>query len=255
MLYGLYLSAQGARAQSRRLEAVANNLANAGTTAFKRALAVFQHHRPYDVEHGEWTGAPGNLNDSTGGVTTASIVTDYAQGPLKQTGGRLDVALSGPGFFQVADTQGRKFLTRNGSFTLNQQGELLTADGGHRVLDVRGKPLRLSPEAGEVRIGPDGTVTQFNGTSDAVVGRLALVSPLKTTPLKKVGNSLYAAGGPTPPAANVQVKQGFLEASGTNAIEEMTRMIQASRAFETNVSMIRYQDDSLARLLQSLPRR
>lgn len=256
MIYGLYLSAQGARAQSTRLDAVANNLANARTTAFKRALAVFQNHRPYDVENGLSGDVPGNLDQSTGGMTTADIVTDFAQGSLEATGGDLDVALSGPGFFQVQDEQGRQFLTRNGNFALNRNGELVQADTGYRVLNADGVPLEISGSPASVRIAPDGTISQETGGDVAVVGRLGVFAPQSLSQLKAVGNSLYESPQ-RPEAASpaTQVRQGYREASGVNPVQEMMEMIQASRSFETNVNMIRYQDESLGRLLQSLPRR
>ena len=89
MLYGLYLSAQGAQNQTLRLQTIANNVANADTTGFKRDLAVFQDYLPYDVEHGYPNTPPGDLNNSTGGTSIASTHTDFTEGPLYQTGGPL----------------------------------------------------------------------------------------------------------------------------------------------------------------------
>jgi len=256
MLYGLYLSAQGARAQSLRLDTVANNLANASTTGFKRALAVFQSHRPYDVEQGESRDVPSQLNRSTGGITTADVVTDFSQGPLKETGGSLDVALSGPGFLQVLDADNQRYLTRNGDLTLNRNGELVMAGTGHRVLDNEGAPIQLAGTPGKVEITPDGTISRNHNGLSAVVGRLGVYTPQSVSQLQKVGEGLYANNGPVSDAGSqVQVRQGYLEGSGVNPMSEMMTMIQSSRAFETNVSMIRQQDESLSRLLQSLPRR
>ena len=99
MIYGLYLSAQGAELQSTRLDVVANNLANAGTNSFKRNLAVFQEHLPHDLEHAQNNPVPGNLNKSTGGLALGAIITDHSNGPLLETGSKYDLALAGPGFF------------------------------------------------------------------------------------------------------------------------------------------------------------
>lgn len=252
MIYGFHLSAQGARAQSTKLDVIANNLANTGTTAFKKALAVFQDNRPYDREYGSDTEPPGGLNESTGGITVADVVTDHAQGSLTETGGTLDVAISGHGYFQVVDAQGRRFLTRNGSFTIDAAGELRVQGSGNQVLNPDGEPLRIDPAGGEVRIAADGRILQTGKD----VGRLGLFSPASPEKLRPVGNSLYLAEGPVGTAPDsVQVRQGMLEASGTNSIQEMMALIETSRAFESNVNMIRYQDESMAQLLRSLSRR
>lgn len=252
MIYGFHLSAQGARAQATKLDVIANNLANTGTTAFKKALAVFQDNRPYDREYGGDAEPPGGLNESTGGITVADIVTDHSQSALVETGGKLDVAITGPGYFQVAGAQGRRFLTRNGSFTINAAGELRVQGSGHQVLSAEGDPLRVDPAGGEIRIGSDGRITQ----AGADAGQLGLFSPASQSKLQSAGNSLYVSEGPVDAApSSVQVRQGMLEASGTNSIEEMMALIETSRAFESNVNMIRYQDETMAQLLRSLPRR
>jgi flagellar basal body rod protein FlgG len=252
MIYGFHLSAQGAQAQASRLEVIANNLANAGTTAFKKAMAVFQDNRTYDRETGRPDEAPGNLNASTGGLTLADVVTDYSQGPLKETGGNLDVAIAGRGFLQVTDGQNQRFLTRNGNLGINAAGELVLLGSGHRVLSAEGESIKLTSGGGPVQINQDGTISQGGAT----VGRIGLYEPASTAQLQKAGDSLYSPTGPVRAAdGTVRVKQGFLEGSGTNSVTEMLAMIQASRGFETNVNMIRHQDETMARLLQSLTRR
>lgn len=256
MLYGLYLSAQGARAQSMRLDAVSNNLANAGTTAFKKALAVFQNHRTYDVENGSYRDVPGNLNSSTGGTTTADVVTDFAQGPLEKTGNKLDIALTGNGFLQVADGKNRQFLSRNGSLALTKDGDLVQAGTGNKVLSHDGQPIRLPADADDVLVDADGMISVQTGDSISRVAQIGLHAPQKLSQLRKVGDSQYEYSGRLTPAnGSVQVQQGYLEGSGVKPVSEMLEMIQSSRSFETNINMIRIQDESLARLLQSIPRR
>lgn len=256
MLYGLYLSAQGAENQSLRLQTIANNVANADTTAFKRDLAVFQDHRPHDVQHGYMTRPPGNLNESTGGTTIASTHTDFGEGPLKKTGGPYDVAITGPGFLQVRDGS-ETFLTRNGQLTLNDLGEMITQDQGLPVLSRDGTAIVVPPFIDNVNIGPDGTILGMTKDGSAIpLGQLNLVRPASLEDLQKLGTSLYKSNGPVLPADNaVQLRQGFLEASAVNPIDETVQMIEASRAFETNINMIRFQDETLSRLLQSMGRR
>jgi flagellar basal body rod protein FlgG len=250
MLYGLYLSAQGAQARSMQLEVVANNLANADTSSFKRDLALFQAHRPFDLEYGGTGTPPGGLNGSTGGITVHETFTDFTPSALEKTGGSLDVAISGPGFFRVRRGD-EDLLTRDGRFARNAVGDLVTADGGYQVLTGEGAPIRLNPEAVALEIAEDGTLSERLATGEtSAAGRLAVVVPPDTDRLEKAGNNLYRSPEqPTPAGTDSRIAQGFVESSGVNAVAETMRMIEASRAFETNVNMLRFQDESLARLL------
>lgn len=252
MLYGLYQSALGAQAQSYRIDVVANNLANAGTSGFKRDLALFQSNRPYDVENGVGSDPPGNQNALSGGVTPMKPAIDFSDGSLIHTGASYDVALTGHGFFQVGDGS-QKYLTRNGRLSVNQNGELVTAGSGMHVLNTIGAPIAIPPEAVEVGIASDGMITAMRPDGEqAQLGRLALVQTPAEQQLQKIGNSLFAAPRElTPARSDLQVKQGFVEASDVSPVSETVEMIQASRAFETNINMIKFQDDALDRLLQS----
>ncbi len=257
MLYGLYLSSQGAQTRASQLEVVSNNLANASTNGFKKSLALFQAHSPF--EHAAATRSQnslnppgGNLDGQTGGVTLAGTATDFSQGPLNQTGGSLDVALNGSGFFRV-DNGTEQLLTRDGRFATNANGELVTQDGGLRALTQDGKSLVLSRDAAETRIAEDGTVSQRLATGEtAVVGRLAVVAPQTPNAVERLGDGLYRATGDVRPAGpETRVAQGYVESSGVNPVSETLQMIEASRAFEMNTNMLRFQDDSLARLLSA----
>lgn len=255
MLYGLYLSAQGADAQSTRLDLIANNLANAGTNAFKRDLAIFAARDPHDVRTGQPGNAPNNLDESTGGTDLLDVVTDFSDAAHIQTGGTFDVAISGPGFLQVSDGE-RQFLTRNGALTKNLNGELVTKDTGLNVLSASGSPIIIPPEAVDVNFASDGTMNLIDEAGRiAVGGRLAIVAPESLDQMSKFGDSLYIAEGEVAPTNDLaRVHQGFVEASGTQSVGEMLNLIDASRAFETNVSMIKFQDEALGRLLQAVPR-
>lgn len=252
MLYGLYHSAQGAQAQSVRIDVLANNLANTSTSGFKRDFAVFQNNRPYDVENGSGLESPGNQNALSGGVTPSKIVTDFSNGAMVRTGSSFDVALNGRGFFQVSDGN-RQFLTRNGQFALNRNCELVMQGSTMRLMSAGGGSMTIPNEAARIEIASDGTVTALSADgSSTAVGRFAVVRPSSEEKLQKIGNNLYRATGEVAPAgSDVQVRQGFVEASGVSSVGEMMELIQASRAFETNVNLIKYQDDALGRLLQS----
>lgn len=250
MLYGLYQSAQGIQAQSSRIDVIANNLANASTSGFKRDLAIFQSNRPYDLDHGGGADPPSNQNALSGGVTTAGVVTDYSPGPLVRTGSAYDVALTGHGFFQLNDGR-QNYLTRNGQFTISPIGELISQGSGMRVQSSTGQPIFVPPEATRIDIGADGMVSWVGTDGDQTqIAKLSVVQPLSESQLQKSGNSLYRYGGRVAPAETL-VKQGFVEGSGVKPVSEMVDMIQASRVVEANVNMIKFQDDALDRLLQA----
>ena len=252
MIYGLYLSAQGAEAQSLRLDVIANNLANAATSAFKRDLALFQAHPPFDVEHGRCGEAPHGLDEATGGLSVADVVTDFANGPLTGTGGTFDLALAGPGFFRASDGR-QQLLTRNGRLATNQFGELTVQDSGFHVLGIDGGPIEIPPDAKQIEISEDGRVVRVDGDVRAELGWIAIVQPESYEDLEKVGDSFYRGGGQWLPAGDeVRIRQGFVEESGTNSITETLAMIEATRGFETNINMIRFQDEALGRLLQAV---
>lgn len=255
MIYGLYLSAQGARAQQQRIDVIANNLANASTSGFKRDLVAFQADRPRDVEHPNGQQPPHHLNDSTGGLSVAEVFTDHTSGSLTETGGTWDLAVHGPGFFSVAGADG-PLLTRNGSFTVDARGQLVTKDSAVPVLNQAGNPIQIPSTNGRVEISAAGRISVIDVEGLRTdVDQLGIVQPDSPQSLVKQGGSMYRATGPVQPAGSgVTVKQGYLEASGTNPIEEMVSMITASRGFETNVNMIQHQDNALGRLLQMLPR-
>ena len=265
MLYGLYQSAQGAAVQQRRLEATAHNLANAGTTGFKPDVAVVrtvpQFERALDAvfdrlnlpDAGDAVIGGGLADDRglehhNGATALADIVTDFSNGPIQKTGGQLDVAISGPGFFRVG-TVDRSFLTRNGDFVVDAEGTLVTADGGLPVLDSSGRPIVLPLDAVDIGIGSSGLVTDRLAT----IADIELVQPLDPHSLTKLGGSLYADDVETAPVnpADTRLLQGYLESSGSEPMQEMVSMVEITRAFEMNMTMIQTQDASLGMLLKA----
>ncbi|QDT14100.1 flagellar hook-basal body protein [Alienimonas californiensis] len=267
MLYGLYQSAQGAATNQRELEVTANNMANAGTTGFKRELALAGHYRPHAdnrLSFGQG-GAPPSLTDlpgtnpfdlgsalarMTGGNGLAATAIDLAQGPLNETGGDLDVALAGPGFFQIQSDDG-PVLTRDGRFTRGPDGTLVTAEGGRPVLGEGGGALNVPANAARIGIAPDGTLSaSFDDGTNYPLGKLSLVEPTDPRSLTKQGDGLLTAAETRPvDPRETNVRQGFVEGSGVDSVRETMSMIAASRGFETNVNLVKLQDDTLGRLL------
>ena len=252
MLYGLYQSAQGANVQARRLEVTAHNLANTNTTAYKQDMAVIRTVPQFDELLGAALDgrAPNEngLEHHNGATAIADVVTDFSNGPIRETGGRLDVAFRGPGFFRVTDGN-ETFLTRNGSFVRDPAGVLVTADQGLAVLDFNNQTINIPADSVELGINENGTIADRRGP----IATIAAVMPPDTADLKKLGNSLYADSEQTASLDPqlVRMIQGHLEASGVEPMSEMMSMIEVSRAFEMNMNMIQYQDHSLGRLLSA----
>lgn len=256
MIYGLYLSAQGAEAQAMRIDVIANNLANASTNGFKRDFPFFQTHATFDELNGLPVDVTEDQLEQTGGIAAAGVATDHSPGPLQSTQGDFDLAIGGEGFFRVV-ADGKPALTRDGQFTLNDRGELVTLGNGYPVLGNNGQPVVFPADTRKAQFNPDGTIQAFDSVGLPIaVGELDIVRPESYEQLVKVGNNLLAGGGRLQPApTDTQVLQGYLEGSGTNSVMEMVQLIEASREFETNLNMLRLQDDAMGRLLQAVPLR
>lgn len=247
MPYGLYLSAEGAQAQSTRLEVIAHNLANVDTVGFKRELAILQARYAEAIEQGLTTPDSGAIDDVGGGIMVRETKTDYSPGPLKRTKIPTDVAIKGPGFF-VVQKGDETLLTRAGNFTLTSRGELITQQG-YTVLDDSGIPIVIRDA--QWQISDSGTVQQRSGRQN-----LALVQPQSLGDLVRVGENLFRplSDPQALPAADRRVAAGHLEMSSVQPTTEMTAMIQASRALEANINMMRVQDQMLSGLVNRVMR-
>ncbi len=255
MIYGLYLSAQGAEAQTFRQTVLANNLANAQTTAFKRDIPVFRAHLPFDAAHQTPFENPPGHEDQTGGVSLAATITDWAQGPLEVTDRPLDLALMGPGFFEVGVGNDR-LLTRNGKLAINHEQTLVTADHGYPILDATGQSITIPEGTRQISINGDGSLSVLGpGGRHEQLATLSVVDPAAPELLLKEGDGLYRPQGEVLPAVEAQVRQGILEGSSTDPVHGMVELIETSRAFEMNMNLVRYQDEMLGQLISSVARK
>jgi len=245
----LYLSADGAHAQARRLEVIANNLANVDTVGFKRDLAIFQARYAEEIAQGVDVPGSGSINDVGGGTMLLQTQTDFSPGPVKRTGMPTDVAIDGDGFFVVRKGD-QNYLTRAGNFRLTDRGELVTQQG-YPVLSETGAPVVIDMAAGPFQITPDGVVRQ-RGAAVA----LALVRPAPNSGLVKVGENLFRPqGDPQPlPAGQRRVAAGYLEMSGVRPTSEMVQLIEATRAIEANLQLMQAHDQMLSGLVNRLLR-
>jgi flagellar basal-body rod protein FlgG len=250
----LWAAKTGLDAQQTRMTVVSNNLANVNTSGFKKDRAVFedllyQNVRQVGAATSQDTDAPSGLALGTG-VRVVATEKLYTQGNLVQTGNPLDLAVQGRGFFQVLMPDGTLGYTRDGSFQVNAEGELVTSSG------YRLQPGISIPDAAQsVSIGTDGTVSvQVAGqAAPTQVGSLQLVDFVNPAGLQARGQNLLlesASSGPaqtgTPGLDGLgSIAQGTLESSNVNVVEELVNMIETQRAYEMNSKAIQTTDQML----------
>jgi len=248
MPYGLYVSAEGALAQSKRMDAIAHNLANVDTAGFKRQLALSQARYAEEIERGRDYLGSGSINNLGGGVLVRETKTDFSSGPIVPTGNDHDMAIDGEGAFFVVEKEGQGLLTRAGNFTIDPNNRLTTQQG-YPVLSDAGTPITITDP--KWTLGPDGSIQQ-----DGAVTNLALVRPTSLDSLDHAGENLFRTSEPTAPVepAIRRVAWKHLEMSGVKPMEEMVSMIETTRAFEANVNMIRHHDQMLGALVNRVLR-
>lgn len=257
----LWIAKTGLDAQQTRMSVISNNLANVNTAGFKRDRASFEDLLYQTVRQpggatSEQTQLPTGLQLGTG-VRVVATAKNFSQGNLNQTGNALDVAINGRGFFEVLMPDGSTAYTRDGSFQINAQGEVVT-NAGYPVQPG----LQLPEGAQSVTIGADGTVSvQVSGQAEAVqIGQLTLSDFVNPAGLEAKGENLFVetgASGPAQSGAPGQngvgvLVQGALESSNVNVVEELVSMIETQRAYETNAKAISTVDSMLGYLNQNL---
>ena len=259
MIRSLYIAKTGLDAQQTQLDVVSNNLANVGTTGFKRSRAVFedlmyQNMRQAGGQTSDQTRLPSGLQLGTG-VHVVATERLHSQGNLTKTDNPKDVAINGGGFFQVQMPDGTTSYTRDGSFQTNAEGQLVTASG----FQVQPQ-ITIPANATSMTIARDGTVTvtQAGSTATTQVGQLQLATFLNPTGLQSMGENLYsetdASGAPNTVTPGLEgagnLTQGYVEASNVNVVEELVNMITTQRAYEINSKAVQTSDQMLAKLAQ-----
>lgn len=259
MIRSLWISKTGLDAQQLAMDVVANNLANVSTNGFKRSRAVFedllyQTLRQPGAKSSQQTDVPSGLQLGTG-VRPVATERVHTQGNLVQTGNGLDLAISGNGFFQIQMPDGTTAYSRDGSFQLDSQGQIVTSSGY-----VVAPGITIPSTAVSVTISRDGIVSVLTSGAAAPtqVGQFQLASFINPGGLQSQGENLYietaASGSPTTgnPSSNGLgvLNQGFTETSNVNVAEELVNMIQTQRAFEINSRSIQASDQMLQKLAQ-----
>jgi flagellar basal-body rod protein FlgF len=233
VIRGIYIAASGLLAESARQDVIANNLANATTTGFKRSESTASPFQEMLLRSQGMPGTPA-VGPLEMGAQVEGITMIDSQGALRFTGNTLDMALVGDGHFTVDTSAGRSY-TRDGSFGLDSAGRLVTKEG-NIVLGAGGGPITL--DRGEVRVGNDGTITQ-GGT---VRGRLMLTA---LDPASIQQQSLNLLTGTPSGAPAAEVRQNHLESSTVNVVSEMVELIRVMRSFESNQKAVQSHDEAL----------
>jgi flagellar basal-body rod protein FlgF len=251
MLKELFTAALGMQNRQTQLEVVANNIANANTTGYKRA-SVFERNL---------VDARANFYNVAGDVEQndppIGSYYDYSVGNIQQTSNPLDLALEGKGFFVLQNKEGQEFLTRSGNFTMNESGEIVTSDG--KFLMGEDGPRKISNDftqstgAGSdirkmsIRVAENGEVY----ANDLEIGKLAIAEVNNLESLQRISNQDFLATGSTDlkflPTDKVKIRQGWLEGSNVNIVNEMVEMIELQRMFEAGSKVIQTNDGTLDR--------
>jgi flagellar basal-body rod protein FlgF len=255
MAYGLYAVVTGSFAQERRLEALAHNLANVATAGFKADIPRFEvvpAPSPPAVLAALPT-HPQTLLSPTAFVQNAypiftGVKTDLSAGELRQTGNPLDLAINGQGWFSVETPQGVRY-TRNGSFTLDHQGQVVTQDGW----PVLGNGGPITVQGSNIIVNPSGAII----VDGQEIDRLKVVTAQENDAFQKAEHALFTLS-PGATAIDVEakadIKQGFLELSNVNPIQGMTALIDAMRAYESYQKMLQTWSETTSRAVNDVGR-
>lgn len=233
---GLYTTLTRQSGLMREMQVVAHNIANISTAGFRREGVIFSEY----VKRLEDAPSLSMANGNTRHI-------DLRQAGLSQTGGDFDFAIQGEGFFLVETPEGQS-LTRAGVFMPNAEGELVNPDG-HRLLDLGGAPVFVPPDAGQVALSSDGTLSA-KGQPFAQIGLWQPGDPLKMA--HQGGTSFLSET--VVPAETAIILQGFIEESNVNPISEIARMIEVQRAYEMGQGFMEKEDERMRGVIQTLGR-
>jgi flagellar basal-body rod protein FlgG len=260
MLDSLYVGAAGMYSQQLNVEAIANNLANVNTVAFKKSRVAFQELFYREANRSSAAGADGIQSGATSapfgaGVAVGNVERMFTAGEIKKSDAPLDVAISGTGFFEVTLPDGSNAYTRVGSFQVNRDGMLATSDG-----NLLHPSIQVPENAVDVQIDTTGLVTMANpsptanGSTREELGQIDLITFPNQAGLKPLGTNLFI---PTERSGDAVVgkpgidgvgtlTQGYLEASNVTLIDELTHLMIAQRAYEANSKVVQASDDMMS---------
>ncbi len=227
-------------ASYRSMDVIANNIANVSTPAFQREEPTFQE---YIVNVAPAEGQVGTQSLSF--VQDTGLVRDLSEGRLTTTGAPFDMAIHGNGYFVVQTANGDRY-TRDGHFTLNESGQIVTSNGD--AVQGDGGPITITPDDGDVHIAADGTVSGKTGQ----IGRMRVVDFQNPRLLVKEGASLYATDQSPVTADNFKLQSGMLETSNVEPVIEIAHMIEVMRAYQATATLTQSQEDLMRQAIDKL---
>lgn len=255
MISALRTAATGMYAQELSVEVISNNLANVNTTGFKRSKVEFQDLLYQTIQN---SGAESDTSNATNseiqvghGTKPVAVLKQFSQGDINPTNEALDLAIEGDGFFQILSSEGTILFSRDGTFKLSADGQIVTSDG----LQLQPN-LSLPQDTKEINISPEGLVSvKVTGSDTAeTIGQIELAKFVNPAGLSNLGRNLYtqtdSSGEPqfgTPDSEGFgRLMQGYLELSNVDVVEEMINLIVAQRAYEINSKAIKTAEEMLS---------
>ena len=224
----------------RKMDIIANNLANVNTGGFKSGKMMFIEHLQKNVN------IDGSVGKELTFVRDIASVRDTTTGPLEKTGNTLDIAIEGEGYFVVQTAEGERY-TRNGRFQLDSQGQLVTLTG-NPVLSDAGAPFFFAPEENDIIVAGDGTVSTENGP----LGRLRVVRFDNEQAMKATRGGLYQTDEAAVDLERPRVAQGMVEKSNVEAVLEITKMIEVSRSYSSISKFIEKEDERIKKMVREM---
>lgn len=260
IIRGLESAANGMQALINQNDSTANNVANVNTIGYKRQNLIFQNI--YDsniIQKSAQTDENKSIGELSIGSQVQKLTYDFSQGSLEKTGNTFDLAIQGDGFFKIQSSDGDVSYTRNGSFTMNNNGDLVTKDGDY-VLDDRGKKIKINTNdvvmrsLNDIIINEDGQIALSNDQGSTLMQKVGVYDFSNKEDMICIGGSKFK-----PTAANTSkevkaekfsIAQGSLEMSNANVVNEMMRTINTSRNYEALSKIVKNSGDSLSSALR-----
>ncbi len=234
---GLYVAISGQMALQRRLDTIANNVANASTVGFRAEQVRFESLISQAT------------NDPVAFASAGETYLSTKSGALTQTGNPLDVAVQGEAWMSINTAAGQAY-TRDGRMQVNANGDLLSVNGDP-ILDIGGAPIVINPQGGAVQIAKDGMISQ-GGQQVGAIGLFSLPPEAKLMRIENIGVTSDLPAEPVLEFSSNGIVQGYVESSNVNPVLEMTQLISVTRAFENIAASINRSEDVLSEAVRTL---
>lgn len=259
ILRGLESAANGMQALISQNDSTANNVANVNTIGFKKQSLRFKDiYESNVVQVSNKTGEARDVGALSVGSEVQKLTYDFSQGVLDKTGNTFDVAIQGDGFFKIQSSDGEITYTRNGSFTLNNQGVLTTKDGDY-VLDEKNKQIKIKTDdvvmhsINDIIITDDGQIQLSNESNQITMQKIGVFDFFNKEDMICVGGSQFKPTNPSSKEVKptkFTIEQGSLELSNANTVNEMIKTISTSRNYETLAKLVKTNGDSLSKVME-----